>query len=174
MFLAGEDLAVRADALLRGDVAPHVGAVARLNLARHVGEVGGGAQCAVVIIVFVGGGVEAQQAVAVAVVREQCVGAECALFENRFAIVQVFDVATFTVEVANTHAERVVVVEAAGFFVLRWPTNDLGKLIAAVIPERGERRHALGVVGFGERVAVGIVGVVDAVIVGVQIIGDAG
>ena len=53
-----------------------------------------------------------------------CVSAECALFENGFAIVQVFDVATFTVEVGATDHIALCIVAEGGDHLIRLSMLD--------------------------------------------------
>ena len=74
MLLTGEDVAVNTGAFLLGDLAERIGAVSDLLCTRRIREVGGRAQCTVVIEMVAATCDKAEQAVAVTVVVNQARG----------------------------------------------------------------------------------------------------
>ena len=171
MLLAGEHVLVHAAAFLVRDLAVGVGAVGLRHGAALVRQVGCGAQARIQVELRARRGVQAQQLVRVAVVRDQVAGAVGDLLQYRLAVVDILHVAPLAAQVADAHALVVVVVAALVHLAAQSPDADALELVATVVAEQGRLRGRLCVVQLAGGVAVGVVAVVDAVTT--QVVGDA-
>ncbi len=112
MFLAGEDLAVDAGACLRSDISPGVGGVADLDAAVRIRQIDSASKGVVMVVLNAGAGVQAEQAIRIAVMGQQASISGVALLQYGFFIIEIVHVAAFAVPMTDAEAECVVVVMA--------------------------------------------------------------